>query len=91
MFRISKTLIQKRNPKSQSFFLTGDFIFWCSFQERIQSLAGHLRDLLTIFEKIVNDWKTLTIFAKSYILDLQLGSKHASGLCDLRRSQILTM
>ena len=42
MFRVSKALTQKRNPKSQSLVLTGDLIFWYSFQERIQSLAGRL-------------------------------------------------
>ena len=31
---------------------------------------------IELFKKIVNGWKPLTIFAKSFILDVLLGSGH---------------
>ena len=35
---------------------------------------------MMLFAKIVNDFQTLTIFAKSSILFLQLGSEYASDI-----------
>ena len=34
---------------------------------------------MELFVKIVNDWKSLTIFTKSFILDAWQGSKYASA------------
>ena len=38
----------------------------------------------TFLQKIVNGFQPLTIFAKSSILDVQLGSKYASELTRLK-------
>ena len=46
-------------------------------QRRIQNPVKHLR--WSFFVKIVNDWKPLTIFPKSSILDGWLGSEYTSG------------
>ena len=35
---------------------------------------------MELFVEIVNDWKPWTIFAKSSILNILQGSKHASGI-----------
>ena len=36
---------------------------------------------MKLFAKLVNDWKLLNIFGKSFILDVWLGSVYASGDC----------
>ena len=46
-------------------------------QRRIQNPVKHLR--WSFFVKIVNDWKPLTIFPKSSIVDGWLGSEYTSG------------
>ena len=33
---------------------------------------------MKLFAKKVNGWKSLTIFAKSYIFDVQMGSEYAT-------------
>ena len=38
---------------------------------------------MELFWKIANGFKQLTIFAKSFILDVPLGSEYASGLKNL--------
>ena len=48
------------------------------FQRRFQNPVEHLK--VDLFAKIVNGFQLLTIFAKGFILDVQLGSEYVSNL-----------
>ena len=51
---------------------------WCSHQRRIQNTGKHLT-WKKLFAKIINSWKSLSIFTKSSIFDVWQGSEYASG------------
>ena len=51
----------------------------CHLFQKAYNPVKHLR--WSFFSEIVNGRKPLTIFAKSSIIDVQLGSKYATALC----------
>ena len=56
------------------------------------SLAGLYSEQISKMErlaKVVNNWKTLTIFAKCSILEVWHGSEYASGIYDVLSANML--